>query len=188
METANINTSSTGELSKADLNDVINLDESSINYDINIKTQKDILNDLKLNDDDKLICRSIIENLEHFAAENIRKLNTVQLPFIGCIRINPVKYKFKHQKLQLSTIRHNTTKEEYKNYVRDTYNELTKEAKEQDKRKLYLTKVKRNNKNKYEILYKNLGKAYANLFIYSITLLEEIPFDVEWEYHYQSLK
>lgn len=180
---------STGKLSKADSEDVINLDESSINYDINVKTQKDILSDLRFKDeDDELICHSIIDNLEKFASENIRKLNTVQLPFIGCIRIDPVKYKFKHKKLHLSTIRHNTTKEEYREYVKDTYNEFIKEAKEEDKRKLYLTKIKRNNKDKYETLYKNLGKAYANMFIYSITLFEEIPFDADWEYHYQSLK
>lgn len=179
---------STGKYSITDSEDVIGLDESSIDYEVIVKNQKDILNEIDFKDDEeRLICHSIIENLEKFAAENVRNLKTVQLPFIGSLRINPIKYKFKHSKLNLSTIRHNTTKEEYRNYVKDTYNEFIKETKKEDARKLYLIKVKRNNKDKYEKLYKTLGKAYANLFIYSITLLEEIPFDAEWEYHYQSL-
>ena len=41
---------------------------------------------------------------------------------------------------------------------------------------------------KYDTLFKRLGKAYAEMFIYSIYILEEIPFDNEWEEQYQSLK
>lgn len=184
-----LSSSFTGEVSKADANDIINLDESSINYELNVKNQKDILAELDFKDKtDELICHSIISNLEKFASDNIRKLNTVQLPFIGCIRINPIKRKFSNSKLHLSTIRHNTTKEEYREYVKDVYNEFKEELEYSDKRKLYMTKIKRNNKVKYEKLYKSLGKSYADCYLFCITLLEEIPFDAEWEYHYQSLK
>ena len=51
-----------------------------------------------------------------------------------------------------------------------------------------MTKIRRNNKKRYEELYKKLGRAYANMYIKAIRLLDYVPFDLEWEEHYQELK
>ena len=165
------------------------IEEADIDYIIVTKSRKDILDDMKFeSDEDRLFCDSIISNLEKYAADNIRAMNTVSIPYIGCLRINPVKRKFSNAKLHLSTIRKNMTKEEYKEYVKDIVHEFAQEEDKKEFEKLILTKIRRNNKNKYELLYKTFGKNHAELFIKSIRWLVDIPYDEEFDNYYSQLK
>lgn len=165
------------------------INETNDEYIIISKNTDDILNDMDFeNEEERILCESIITNLERTAATNIRNMNAVSIPYIGVLRINPVKRKFATSKLHLSLMRKNMTKEEYKNHVRDTVRGFAKEQKELDEKKLIVTRIKRNNKKKYEEYYKKLGSAYANMYIEAIRLLKELPFDADWEEHYQSLK
>jgi hypothetical protein len=165
------------------------INETNDEYIIISKNTDDILNDMDFeNEEERILCESIITNLERTAATNIRNMNAVSIPYIGVLRINLVKRKFATSKLHLSLMRKNMTKEEYKNYVRDTVRGFAKEQKELDEKKLIITRIKRNNKKKYEEYYKKLGSAYANMYIEAIRLLKELPFDADWEEHYQSLK
>lgn len=158
-------------------------------YSIITKNTKDILNDMNFEDeDDRYMCYSIINNLEKFASDSIRAMKIVSLPFIGCLRISPVRRKLRDTKLHLHNIRQAMTKEEYKEYVTGLVKEWNEEQREADAEKLLMTKIKRNNKKKYEELYKKLGRAYANMYIKAIRLLDYVPFDLEWEEHYQELK
>ena len=158
-------------------------------YSIITKNTKDILNDMNFEDeDDRYMCYSIINNLEKFASDSIRAMKIVSLPFIGCLRISPVRRKLRDTKLHLHNIRQAMTKEEYKEYVTGLVKEWNEEQREADTEKLLMTKIKRNNKKKYEELYKKLGRAYANMYIKAIRLLDYVPFDLEWEEHYQELK
>lgn len=158
-------------------------------YSIITKNTKDILNDMNFEDeDDRYMCYSIINNLEKFASDSIRNMKIVSLPFIGCLRISPVRRKLRDTKLHLHNIRQAMTKEEYKEYVTGLVKEWNEEQREADAEKLLMTKIKRNNKKKYEELYKKLGRAYANMYIKAIRLLDYVPFDLEWEEHYQELK
>ena len=158
-------------------------------YSIITKNTKDILNDMNFEDeDDRYMCYSIINNLEKFASDSIRAMKIVSLPFIGCLRISPVRRKLRDTKLHLHNIRQAMTKEEYKEYVTGLVKEWNEEQREADAEKLLITKIKRNNKKKYEELYKKLGRAYANMYIKAIRLLDYVPFDLEWEEHYQELK
>lgn len=159
------------------------------NYIIISKDTDDILNDMDFNDEDeRLLCESIINNLERDAAAGIRDMKIVSLPFIGCIRINPIKRKLRDAKLHLSLMRKNMSKGDYKQYVRDIVTEFREDMEKADSEKLIMTKIRRNNKKRYDEYYKKLGKAYAEMFIYSIRLMKDVPFDREWEEHYQSLK
>lgn len=158
-------------------------------YSIITKNTKDILNDMNFEDeDDRYMCYSIINNLEKFASDSIRAMKIVSLPFIGCLRISPVRRKLRDTKLHLHNIRQAMTKEEYKEYVTGLVKEWNEEQREADAEKLLMTKIKRNNKKKYEELYKKLGRAYANMYIKAIRFLDYVPFDLEWEEHYQELK
>ena len=158
-------------------------------YSIITKNTKDILNDMNFEDeDDRYMCYSIINNLEKFASDSIRTMKIVSLPFIGCLRISPVRRKLRDTKLHLHNIRQAMTKEEYKEYVTGLVKEWNEEQREADAEKLLMTKIKRNNKKKYEELYKKLGRAYANMYIKAIRFLDYVPFDLEWEEHYQELK
>lgn len=159
------------------------------NYVIISKDTNDILNDMDFNnEDERLLCESIITNLEKDAASAIREMKTVSLPFIGCLRINPIKRKLRDAKLHLSLMRKNMSKDDYKQHVRDIVHEFGQEIDKADAEKLIMTKIRRNNKKRYDELYKKLGRAYAEMFIFSIRGLKEVPFDSEWEEYYQNLK
>ena len=173
------------------MDDEIQFDVEDIgeNYIIISKDTNDILNDMDFNDEDeRLLCESIINNLEKDAAAGIRDMKIISLPFIGCIRINPIKRKLRDTKLHLSLMRKNMSKADYKQYVRDIVTEFREDMEKADSEKLIMTKIRRNNKKRYEMYYKKLGKAYAEMFIYSIRLMKDVTFDKEWEEYYQSLK
>lgn len=165
------------------------LNEADIEYVIVSKNKNDILNELDFeNEEERLLCDSIISNLEKTASDTIRNMKVAQIPFIGCLRINPVKRKLRDAKLHLRAVRKSLTKEQYKEHVRSYVIDLKEKQIEEDKIKLVFTRIRRNNKKKYEQLFKKCGRAYAELFIMSIYWLKEVPFDQEWEEHYQSLK
>lgn len=165
------------------------LNEADIEYIIVSKNKNDILNELDFkNEEERLLCDSIISNLEKTASDTIRSMKVAQIPFIGCLRINPVKRKLRDAKLHLSAVRKSLTKEQYKEHVRSYVIDLKEKQIEEDRIKLVFTRIRRNNKKKYEQLFKKCGRAYAELFIMSIYWLKEVHFDQEWEEHYQSLK
>ena len=165
------------------------LNESDIEYSIISKNKNDILNELDFeNEEEKLLCDSIINNLEKDMSDAIKNMKVAQIPHIGCIRINPVKREFRNSKLHLNTIRKSVSKEQYKEHVRSYIIDLKEKQELKDKEKLIFIRIRRNNKKRFEMLFKKCGKAYANLFIMSIYWLKEVPFDKEWEEHYQQLK
>lgn len=165
------------------------LNEADVEYVIVSKNKNDILNELDFeNEEERLLCDSIISNLEKTASDTIRNMKIAQIPFIGCVRINPVKRKLRDAKLHLRAVRKSLTKEQYKEHVRSYVIDLKEKQKEEDRIKLAFIRIRRNNKKKYEQLFKKCGKAYAELFIMSIYWLKEVRFDSEWEEHYQSLK
>lgn len=164
-------------------------DESSINFDVIIKNQKDIIDDMCFESEkDKNLCFDIIKNLEETAAKCIKERKVVQLPYVGCLRINPIVAELKQNKQFFSTIRTNISKEQYKNHVSSFVVDIREKQKHKDFIKTYLFKLRNKNKKKYDDYYKRFGRAYANMFIFAIFNLKEVPFDYEWEMHYQSLK
>ena len=114
-------------------------------------------------------------------------MKVVNIPMIGCVRINPIRRALRDKKLHLSLIRSNLTKEEYKNYVRDTIVELKTKQKAIDKYKARFNRIKSIYKKKYTLMYNTIGKAYAELYITALTLFNEVPYDEEWEETYQKL-
>lgn len=158
-------------------------------FDIVIKTKKDILDELEYDDiDDKFIYNTIVENMESFAAESIGKMKTVSYPNIGCIRINPVHKQFNNTLKGLSVMRDKMTKEEYKLYVGTKIKELRNKEKRNDLIKQYIATIKQKNKDKYDAMYYRFGVAYANMYIKAISLLEEVPYSQEFEDYYRELK
>ncbi len=165
------------------------LNEADIEYVIISKTKDDILNELDFeSEEERLLCDSIISNLEKTASDTIRSMKVAQIPFIGCLRIDPVKRKLRDAKLHLSAVRKSLTKEQYKEHVRSYVIDLKQQQAEEDRRKLIFKRIRSNNKKKYEALFKKCGRAYAELFIMSIYWLKEVPYSQEWEEHYTKLK
>lgn len=137
---------------------------------------------------DEAMMTAIIHSLEKEASQNIRKMKCVQLPYIGCIRINPVKRKLRDESLSFRAARKNMSKEQYKEHVRAWVNDIKERQRKIDNNKVYMTKIRRNNKDKYEQMCINIGRAYGDMYLYSLTLLSIVEFDEEWERQYQLLK
>lgn len=167
----------------------VDINEADSEYVIISKNKNDILNELDFEDEDeRYLCDAIISNLEKSAADTIRNMKVAQIPYIGCIRINPIKRELGKAKLHLSSVRKSLTKEQYKEHVRSYVIDLKEQQAKADKVKFDILRIRRNNKKKYDKLFKSLGKAYAEMFIFAIYIMDEVPFDAEWEEHYQSLK
>lgn len=166
-------------------NEINDVYTSSVVY----KTTKDIISDIAFeSEDDAIICDCIIDDLERDIADNVKNMKCAQIPFIGCIRINPVLKEISNKKLHLSTIRKSLTKEQYKEHVKSYVIDIKKRQSEKDKLNLIFYKIRRHNRKKYDYYCKRLGRNYAELFIKAIYWLKEVPFDAEWESKYQELK
>ncbi len=153
------------------------------------KTKDDILDELDFNDEEeRLLCDSIITGLEQYVADTVRSMKVAQIPFIGCLRINPIKRKLRDAKLHLSAVRKNLTKEQYKEHVRSYVIDLKEQQAKEDRFKFNIIRLKRINKKKYEELFKKCGKSYAELYIKSIYWLKEVPYSQEFEDRYRELK
>lgn len=164
------------------------INEADVDYAVISKNKEDILNELDFeNEEERYLCDAIISNLEKFASDAIKNMKVAQIPYIGCLRIDPVKQNFKKAKRHLSAIRKGITKEQYREHIRSYIYDLKVQQTKADNIKLAILRIRRNNKKKYETLYKRLGRAYAEMFIYSIYLLAEVPYSQEFEDRYREL-
>ena len=170
-------------------NDNYLLEQEDTKFEIVTVNKKDILSSLNVKTDEDLdTFDSIISSLEQDIAEDVRNMKAAQIPMIGVIRINPVSKEFIEYKSNLKGIRKNLTQEQYREHIKSLMYDLKVKKEANDKHKLLFVKIRRNNKKKYEKLCRSLGRHYAELFIMSIYWLKEVPFDAEWEEHYQELK
>lgn len=169
-----------------ELNEQIN--DIQDEYVIITKNRNNILDDMDFkNEEERILCESIITNLEQEIASGIKVMKACQIPFIGCIRINPINKKIKNNGREFRAIREQLTTEEYKEHVKEFINNAKKEQQKIDTEKKNLYKLKRKFKKKYDELYLKNGKSYAELFIFSLSCFKEVPFDREWEEQYQKL-
>ena len=153
-------------MAEFDINDVNELEEINDDYSIVVKTKADILSEIDFDsDDDKLICETIIDSMENSIFENVKNGLVVSIPFIGCLRKDPIKEKIKAHGEKFKEIRKYTNKEQYKKYVSDFITEIKINQKKEDKLKSILTKIRQKNKKKYEQYYIQIGRYYAELYL-----------------------
>lgn len=157
--------------------------------DINIETKnyKDIINELNFNDYDAIMCESIINSMEKYMVKNIKDGKAVQIPYLGVVRKNPIKTALAAEKQELRELRKKTDKETYKNIVKNKINSYREEIHKKDRNKLIIKKLISIYKKEYEWYSKNIGTAFANMFIYGKTLFKDIPFDIEVQRMYDEL-
>lgn len=156
-------------------------------FDIESKNYIDIIAELNLSDDDSIICKSIINSMEKYMVDNIKNGKTVQIPYIGVVRKNPIKVALAAEKEELRLLRKLNDKETYKTIVKDKINSYKKEINKKDRDKLILKKLISIYKKEYELYSKTIGVAFANMFIYGKTLFKDIPFDIEVQKMYDEL-
>ena len=154
------------------------IDEADSEYELIRKDYNDIIEEIDFDtEEEKLICTSIISNMEKFIANSLKNDKCVNIPYIGCVRKNAVMQTVKKNKLNFKLAKTELTKEQYKEHVRSYIADTKEKQAKLDKDKLTYKKLKSKFNKKYKELYLKLGKAYAELFIISMSWFKEVPFD-----------
>ena len=107
------------------MDNVVNTNEVDIDYTLIYKDKQNILHDINFEDDnDRLICSAIIDNLERQLADNIKIGNTVSIPFVGTIERNWYKMAIKDNYQDFRDYKASHTKEEYDEFYKIIKKEL----------------------------------------------------------------
>lgn len=163
--------------------------KAGFDFELVTKDIKDIIEELSYkNEEDALLCESIIKGIEKNAAKFIENNKVAQIPLIGCIRKSLFRKAIVEKSEVLRAVRKNSTYEEYKEYVREVAIDIKKQLSTDKAKKQMMNSIKRKNKKKYDELCKTLGLAYANMYLYSRTLFKEIPFDADVQDMFDNIK
>lgn len=164
------------------------LDNDSTDFELIVKDADDILEELEFNtEEDKLLCSSIITSMEKTIANNIKADKCVNIPFIGCMRKNVVTKTIRQNKKNFKLAKTELSKEEYKEHVKCYVRDVIEQQKNNEHERILLKKIKGRCRKKYDILYKTLGKEYAELYIRALSWIKHIPFDQEIQDAYDNL-
>lgn len=139
-------------------------------------------------EEDELLCRDIILNLELTAAEEIKNDKCVQLPFIGSIRKNPLKKVLDENRTAFRLARKNLNDDDFKAYCAETFQNKKDKLRLEDYRKAKIKEIRNKYKTRYEQYVTHLGPAYANMFLNAILMMRMVEFDQEFEDTYNRLR
>ena len=139
---------------------------------IKINKTKDIIELLKCTEVEERIYKNIIKDLEKTAAEGIVNKDAVAIPYIGTFRKSIYTKIKKDKRVLLRLAKQQMDLNDYKQYRRELYIDIEKEVKEHKKAEYIVHKLIRMNKDKYNILYTNFGKVYADTWIKFIATIK----------------
>ena len=171
------------------MDNIINTSEIDIDYTLIYKDKNNILSDIGfINEDDRLTCEAIIDNLELSVSQSIKSGNNVSIPFIGTIERNWYKEAIKNNYQDFRDYKENHSEEEYKEYFKnkckefkDAHNELENKYK-RDKR------FKSSILPKYINHCKNRSVVYANVWLKMIKGMRVVEFDADIEEVYERFR
>lgn len=155
------------------------LNEADSQYIMTVKGVNDILDDLDLTDTKRVLTKSIILSLEETIADTIKDGDIANIPNFGTIRKNPMQQAMVKNYKNLRAARKHMTKEEYSEYAKSIYHtERQKDEAERNTKRL-IRLFKNKNKKKYDSLVFNLGFEYADMWVKSYIIMQEVPFNQE---------
>ena len=172
----------------SDIVNIKNLDELDAEYVLICKDADDIFNDLKFNNKkEEDTCRMIIDFIEKTISKGVKDFKCMALPFVGNLRYNPIDKAMTAHYKELKLARQVMDKDEYKEYARGLYFYVENKIKVETIRKRVLDKIKKRNNKRYIRYCMTLGKAYADAFLYCMSIFEEVPFNFELQEKYDEL-
>lgn len=160
--------------------------ELTDDYILTYKELDDVLEDIDFAiDDDKHLCRSIIDSLEKELAKQLLDGKCVQIPYIGTVRKNPVRVSLIANYKEFKEKRSTLTKDEYKEYCRNKVNSIKRDVQNKEIHRRKMNTFKR----KFLKLWMNkrdkFGDVYADLYLFCIRNWTVIEFDWDLEIAYQ---
>lgn len=150
------------------LDDIVKL----VNYDSPVKEE---------------VLKDIMKMFYEDAGKAIVNNKIISIPYIGNLRKNIAYDEFKKKKLAIKIAKNYMNREDLIEYIKECRREAKAIAKHKDR----LNVIKRQNvlanRKKYERLILKCGKAYADMFILSISCFNVVPFDQDVEDAWQEL-
>lgn len=163
------------------LDDVVIDDYTMIYKDID-----NILEDIGLvTEDDKILCRTIIDSLEKEAAAQLLAGQCVQLPYIGNIRRSPIKMAMISHYKDFKQKRTELTKDEYVAYCKDVMRKEKMKIQKLEVHKRKMNTFRRRYMKLWMDRKKSMGDAYANLWLFAFKNWTVIDFDWDVEIAYR---
>lgn len=167
---------------------IINYNDDIIDdYSIITKNMNDIVDEAFKSDEERLLAKSIIDNLEHDAVEGIKSGQTIKIPSIGNYRYNPIKKHIRDHYKDFKEAKKSMSKEEYREYVGGTVDYWKEQIRLDDMDKVKNRKLKWRYRKKYNTLCKKHGFLFANLWFHFLYNVKMVEYDAELEYHLRSL-
>ena len=167
------------------MNDTLKTDELDLDYILIVKDKDILINEIDFTDKERLLCSSIIDNLEQQANDAILDGQCVSIPFLGTIQKNWYRSKVISHYKEFKQVRETLPKEAYIEYVREVMQNELKEHKEEEAKVKQLNRYKRKVLPKYLELVNKYGVAYANAWLVTRQKFEVVEFDEEIEEIYE---
>lgn len=168
------------------MDNVLNTSDVDLDYILIYKDRDLILKDIGFeNEDDKLICEAIVDNLEQKAAKHIKNGDTVSIPFIGTIERNWYKQSIRDKAKEFKEFKNSHTESEYKEYFKTACTNIINNHNEE------VDKLKREKRFKKLLLPKYINYCkkrsviYANAWIKMVSLMKVVEFDPDIEDIYE---
>lgn len=155
-------------------------EDLSTEYTVVYKDFNNVLKDIEFaNDDERLLCSSIIESLEIELATQFRNDKCVNIPYIGKLQKNIVKRNVLKNYKRFKEVSQNLTIQERREFFRAAYAEEKEKQKELANEKKKNKVIINKNYNKYISLSRKKGMAFAELYFKFKAKLEYVPFNQE---------
>ena len=143
---------------------------------------------MNLTEEEKLILNDIVLDVEELAVDYLNKDKLGIIPYLGTFKLNGgIRNIAKHSEEIKAAKKAGATNEELKNMQLKLYIDGVRKDDAKNKEDKIYRQIKKVYKDEYNELYQNLGKAYAEMFIWTKTLLKPIEFNQAFQEAYERL-
>ena len=157
-------------------------------WDIEVIERRELINSMNLTEEEKLIMNDIVLDVEELAIDYLNNDKLGIIPYLGTFKLNGgIKNIAKHSEELKAAKKAGATKEELKDMQLQLYIEGVKKDEQLTKEEKIYRQWKKVYKKEYNELYQTVGKTYAEMFIWTKTLLKPIEFNPAFQEAYERL-
>ena len=157
-------------------------------WDIDVIERRELINSMNLTEEEKLIMNDIVLDVEELVVDYLNNDKLGIIPYLGTFKLNGgIKNIAKHSEELKAAKKAGATKEELKDMQLQFYIEGVKKDEQLTKEEKVYRQWKKVYKKEYNELYQTVGKSYAEMFIWTKTLLKPIEFNPAFQEAYERL-
>ena len=157
-------------------------------WDIDVIERRELIDSMNLTEEEKLILNDIVLDIEELVVDYLNKDKLGIIPYLGTFKLNGgIRNIAKHSEEIKAAKKAGATNEELKNMQLKLYIDGVRKDDAKNKEDKIYRRIKKVYKDEYNELYQNLGKAYAEMFIWTKTLLKPIEFNQAFQEAYERL-